>query len=418
MATNPFPGLRSFKPTEDDRFFGRQQQIDALVAQPAEVPLMAVSSASGCGKSSLVLAGLLQELKRQHDAEDETDWRPVVMRPGNRPIAKLAAALAMALGAGGGDAPTDTPTDRPTDTVATGAEATADGASDEQDPLTRRIASLYGQLRLRGLALVEVVLLARLPTGTRVLVVVEQFEEIFRFKRMADADEASAFVKLLLQAAADPVSPVSVVLTLRSDTLGGCADFPDLPEAVSRGSYLVPRLSRNQRKEAITRPVALRSARIAQRLVQRLLSDVSDDVDDLPVMQHALSRTWWRWAETCGGIRPIDLEHYDAIGAAAGALSQHAEEARLSLGASGQQTATGAGGAGPTARTSANTNSGAPRGGLVERVFQALTERVAEGTEVRRPLDFNQLCAVCGDGSALGTAGPKTPGPAPAVTAS
>lgn len=400
IATNPFPGLRSFKPTEADRFFGRQQQIDALVARLAEVPLVAVSGASGCGKSSLVLAGLLHELKRRHQADDETDWRPVVMRPGNRPIANLAEALALALDAGNGDAPGDIPSDP----VASGAAATADGASDDQDPLSRRIASLYGQLRLGGLALVEVVRLARLPVGTRVLVVVDQFEEIFRFKRMADADEASAFVKLLLQAAADPASPVSVVLTLRSDTLGGCADFPDLPEAVSRGSYLVPRLSRNQRKEAITRPVEWRGARIAPRLVQRLLSDVSDDFDDLPVMQHALSRTWRRWAETCGGSRPIDLEDYDAIGAAAGALSQHAEEARLSLGPLGQQAATGSGGAGRAASTGANTDSGAPRGGLVERVFRALTERVAEGTEVRRPLDFNQLCAVCGDGSAQGTA--------------
>ena len=365
LAANPFPGLRSFKPSEADRFFGRQQQIDALVARLAEVPLVAVSGASGCGKSSLVLAGLLNELKRQHDADDETDWRPVVMRPGSRPIANLATALAAALGSNAEPAPTN------------------DSAGD--DPLARRAASLYGQLRLGGLALVEVVRLARLPAGTRVLVVVDQFEEIFRFKRLADADEASAFVKLLLQAAADPDSPVSVVLTLRSDELGGCADFPDLPEAVSRGSYLVPRLTRNQRKEAIARPVELRGARIAPRLVQRLLSDVSDDFDDLPVMQHALSRTWQRWAETCGGSRAIDLEDYDATGGAlsrqtdaaggsANALSNHADEACLSLGALGQA------------------------GGAVGRVFRALTERVAGGTEVRRPLDFNQLCAICGGG--------------------
>ena len=392
-AANPFPGLRSFKPTEADRFFGRQQQIDALVARLAEVPLVAVSGASGCGKSSLVLAGLLNELKRRHEANDETNWRPVVLRPGNRPIANLAAALALALAAGG-DAPIDAP--------APAAVAKADEVDDEQDPLARRSASLYGQLRLGGLALVEVVRLARLPARTRVLVVVDQFEEIFRFKRMADADEASAFVKLLLQAAADPASPVSVVLTLRSDTLGGCADFPDPPEAVSRGSYLVPRLSRNQRKEAITRPVELRGARIAPRLVQRLLSDVSDDFDDLPVMQHALSRTWQHWAKACDGQRAIDLEDYDTIGGAAGALSQHAEEARLSLGPLGQDAARSAA-AGQTGQ-GAHPASDAPGGGRVERVFRALTERVAEGTEVRRPLDFNQLCAVCGGGSAQGTA--------------
>src|SRR2546422_601665 len=121
--------------------------------------------------------------------------------------------------------------------------------------------------------------LAHLDPQVRVLVVVDQFEEIFRFKRMTDADEASAFVKLLLNAARDPDSPVSVVITLRSDALGSCADFRGLPEAINRGQYLVPKLTREQRKEAIVKPVELRGATIAPRLVQRLLNDVSGDFD-------------------------------------------------------------------------------------------------------------------------------------------
>lgn len=366
LASNPFPGLRAFRPAEADRFFGRQQQIDELVERLREARFIAVSGASGCGKSSLVLAGLLQALKRRHEEEVDTDWRPVVLRPGHRPIGHLAAALATALPA----------------TAATAAVA-GDDSPAPADPALHRYQTLYGQLCLGGLGLAEAVRNARLPGGTRVLVVVDQFEEVFRFRRIASdagADEAAAFVKLLLQAAADPGGAVSVVITLRSDTLGGCADFRDLPEAVSRGGYLVPRLKRAQRKEAIVRPVALRGARIAPRLVQRLLNDVSDDFDDLPVMQHALSRTWAQWATACGGSRPVDLEDYAATGGAAQALDNHADEAWQSLGP-----------------------LGAP-GGTVERVFRSLTERVAEGTEVRRPLQFSQLQAICGGGTAEGDA--------------
>ena len=146
IAANPFPGLRSFKPAEADRFFGRQQQIDALVARLARTPLLAVSGASGCGKSSLVLAGLLNELARRHADDDETDWRPVVMRPGNRPIANLAAALAGAL-VSASTAPEHHP-----DTGLDAAEALAETEADAAglDPLARRAASLYGQLRLGG----------------------------------------------------------------------------------------------------------------------------------------------------------------------------------------------------------------------------------------------------------------------------
>src|SRR5512137_1157179 len=348
LALNPYPGLRPYAVSEADLFFGRQRQVDELVERLHASTLVAVAGASGCGKSSLVLAGLLHELGRRHEAEGEIEWRPVVMRPGNHPIANLASALAAAL-----------------DSVAT--LGGPGGSAAAVDPT--RAAALDGRLRLSGIGLVEAVRLAHLPPRVRVVVVVDQFEEIFRFRRMTDQDESAAFVKLLLHAALDPESPVSVVLTLRSDTLGYCADFRDLPEAISRGQYLVPRLTRDQRKDAIVGPVELRGFRVAPRLVQRVLNDVSDDFDDLPVMQHALSRTWRRWAATCEGSRPIDVEDYEAIGAAAHALSLHADEAYDSL--TGQ-------------------------GAVVEMVFRALTERVAEGTEVRRPMQFEQLCAVTG----------------------
>ena len=433
LADNPFPGLRAFEPSESDRFFGRRQQVDALVAQLATTPLLAVSGASGCGKSSLVKAGLLEALEQAHEVDGQSAWLPVVMRPGQRPMANLAQALAAAL---------PRLADHP------GPEPLEDGGANSLDA---RAASLLGQLRLGGLGLVEVVRLARLPANARVLLVVDQFEELFRFRRLAslgacrtwgvdsekrpqrgqflpdlqahspamgqkagkkwtaaavsqptipesgrllgtgsadalDVDEASAFVKLLLQAAADPGSPVSVVLTLRSDTLGGCADFAGLAEVVSAGSVLVPRLSRNQRKQAITGPVALRGQRIAPRLVQRLLNDVSDDFDDLPVMQHALSRTWQHWAQQpppAAGTarRPIDLEDYLAVGGASDALARHADEARQSLGPLGEP------------------------GGMLERAFRALTERTAEGTALRRPLPWLQLRAVCaGDDATEGAA--------------
>ncbi|MEL4178191.1 NACHT and WD repeat domain-containing protein [Roseateles sp. PN1] len=367
LAANPFPGLRSFEPNEADRFFGRESQIEALLLRLSQVPLVAVSGASGCGKSSLVKAGLLNELKRRHEQDDEAEWRAVVMRPGIQPLQNLAAVLAECLPAA--EAATPEP--------AAAAAASADSAEPEElSPAARRVASICGQLRMGGMALVELVRRSHLPPGVRLLVVVDQFEELFRFKRMANTEEASAFVKLLLQAAADPASRIRVVLTMRSDTLGGCADFPGLPEAVSAGGYLVPRLTRQQRKDAIVKPIEWRGAQIAPRLVQRLLNDVSSDFDDLPVMQHALSRTWRHWAQACQGSRPIDLDDYEKIGAAVDALSRHADEARLSLGPLGEP------------------------GGAVERVFRALTERMAEGTEVRRPIELGQLCAICKRGPA------------------
>src|SRR5688572_2804317 len=93
VASNPFPGLRAFATSEADRFFGRKQQIEELAARLDGVSFLAVAGSSGCGKSSLVLAGLLSKLSRGTASGSQTVWSAAVMRPGNQPMANLAEQL-------------------------------------------------------------------------------------------------------------------------------------------------------------------------------------------------------------------------------------------------------------------------------------------------------------------------------------
>ena len=103
-------------------------------------------------------------------------------------------------------------------------------------------------------------------------------------------------MQLLIEATRDDEAPVDVVLTMRSDFLGDCSQFRELPEAINQGLYLVPRLTRSQLREAITAPAAVGGATLSPRLVQRLLNDAGTDPDMLPVVQHAMMRTWDIWA--------------------------------------------------------------------------------------------------------------------------
>src|SRR5205085_744322 len=167
----------------------------------------------------------------------------------------------------------------------------------------------------------------RMPSNESLLVVVDQFEELFRFARVSASEqyryEAAAFVKLLLEAARQREHSVYVVLTMRSDFLGDCAQFWDLPEAINEGQYLIPRMTRDQRAEAITGPLTVCGGEITQRLVNRLLNDTGDNPDMLPILQHALMRTWENWAGDHADGEPVDLRHYEAIGTMSAALSQH-----------------------------------------------------------------------------------------------
>jgi WD40 repeat protein len=341
IAGNPFVGLRPFDRSDAQFFFGRDDQLDALTTRLGAERFVAVLGSSGAGKSSLVRAGLLPALEGGLVPGIGSAWAIAVMTPGANPIGSLAAALVRVL------------------------EPQA-STRDKQSPFLEAV------LRRGALGLVEAV--RESPLGSRPLfLLVDQFEEIFRFKRMAqaagDLDHASAFVKLLLEAVRQETPAVYVMLTMRSEFLGNTSEFHDLPEAINDGLFLIPRLTRDQLTEAISGPVAVAGGRIAPSLVQRLLNDVGDDADQLPVLQHALLRTWEEWRKK-GNEPGLTIEHYEAIKGLSGALSEHADEAFLELDDKQQK--------------------------IAEMIFKALTERGSDGREVRRPTSLRELAAVAG----------------------
>jgi WD40 repeat protein len=342
--TNPFPGLRPFEFGESHLYFGRDGQSDQLIRKLAATRFVAVVGTSGSGKSSLVRAGLLPDLFGGFMPGAGSRWRVCLMRPSNDPLGNLARAL----------------------------NSTEVFGSEDEENRQIQTAIAEATLRRGSLGLVEAVRQNRMASNESLLVVVDQFEELFRFAHVSGSEqyryEAAAFVKLLLEAARQRELNIYVVLTMRSDFLGDCSIFWDLPEAVNEGQYLIPRMTRDQRAEAITGPIAVCGGRIAQRLVNRLLNDTGDNPDMLPILQHALMRTWENWAADHAEGEPVDLRHYEAVGTMSDALSRHADEAFAEL-----------------------TDE---RSRLVaERVFKALTEKGEDNREVRRPTVLADLCA-------------------------
>lgn len=341
--SNPFPGLRFFGFDDTTLFFGREGQSDTLLRKLGDTRFLAVVGASGSGKSSLICAGLLPALYSGLMTGTGSQWRVALFRPGNDPIGNLARAVNSA-----GQLPSE--------------------AGDNAE-----IQSMFTEVTLRRSSLGLIECADRLATNRNqnLLVIVDQFEELFRFRgaRSGTGDQAAAFVKLLIEAAAQDAFPVYVVLTMRSDFLGDCAQFHELPEAINRGQYLIPRMSRDDRTMAITGPIAVGGAQITPRLVNRLLNDMGESLDQLPIMQHALMRTWEHWTQQ-ESEKPLDLANYEAIGGMNNALSLHGDEAYNEL---------------------ADERSRM----LAEKVFKALTE-MANSYVYRRPAQLREVCDIVG----------------------
>ena len=354
MSANPYPGLRPFRADEAHLFFGRESQVDAMVDRLAAAHFLAVVGSSGCGKSSLVSCGLQPALQRGLMSGAGSSWRIASLRPGADPIRALAACLAQP----------GVLFDAPPEAAAGSAAAVA----------VPRAALVEATLRLSKRGLVDLVEMARLPAATRLLLVVDQFEELFRYRALAAAQarvaqDAVGLVNLLLEAVQAPEAGVYVVLTMRSDFLGDCTQFNGLAEAINAGQYLVPRLTRDERRAAIAGPAAVAGAVISPTLLTRLVNDVGDNPDQLSILQHALNRTWAVWALDNEPGSALALHDYEAIGTMAHALDRHAERALADLPDSGALV-------------------------LAERIFKALTDRAADPRGVRRPTRFDTLCAI------------------------
>ncbi len=338
--SNPFVGLRPFESRDSLYYFGRRQQTRALLQQLHANRFVAVIGSSGCGKSSLVRAGLIPNLEAGFVAQDRDLWQIATFKPGNAPLANLAHALAS--------------TDGATASPETAAEWSMIIERRGAQALTERLAvNLDGE-------------------DSNLLVVVDQFEELFRFQQDRTTrvrEEAADFVALLLHLAAQTTAPVYVVMTMRSDFLGECDAFQGLPEAMNQSQYLVPRLTRQQRREAILGPIRLAGADITPRLMDRLLNDSQEAKDDLPVLQHALMRTWSVRRQTDGAA--LDLEHYEAAGTIRQALRKHADEALADLDEQKHR--------------------------IAKRMFQALTETDAANRRIRRPARLGHIAAICGE---------------------
>jgi tetratricopeptide (TPR) repeat protein len=353
--SEPYPGLRPFRRDETHIFFGREATIDDMIERLAAHHFLAVTGPSGSGKSSLVFTGLLDALDRGLLIEAGSVWRVADFRPGGEPFARLAKALL----------------------AATGAPASAE---------TRALTE--AKLARGPFGLVQLLDEIEFPAKSNLLVLVDQFEEIFRFRQDPASDEIDAFVALLLASAKQTKRPICVVITMRSDFLGECAQFANLAETINDGQFLTPRLTRDQCRQAIEEPARVYGGCVEEDLVTRLLNDMGGNPDQLPLLQHALMLLWQRARERAGNDSPLlTLADYESVGgigtrrsppdtaasaesqASNGALSDHADRVLSAL-TSEQQ-------------------------GLAEILFRALTESGgAGGRDVRRPISLAKAAAI------------------------
>jgi len=302
-SSNPFPGLRPFTVDECHLYFGREGQVDDILLKLSKHRFVCVMGYSGSGKSSMMSCGLVPVLYGGFVTHSSPHWHVITTRPGATPLQNL------------------------TESVVDYLIANNRIASDDRIVHTSIINSV---LRSGPHGLVEVSKYLQQHKLDNVFFMVDQFEELFRFHETEAADEVfdetQLYVNLILHAIHQQDTPVYIAVTMRSDFIAKCSAYSGLTEVINESNYLVPQMTRDQKKMAIEGPIAVAGGRISQRLVKRLLADMGRNQDQLPILQHALMRTWDYWVVNREPGEPMDIRHYNAIGKITQALSLHANE--------------------------------------------------------------------------------------------
>ncbi|OFY66775.1 MAG: hypothetical protein A2Y71_01570, partial [Bacteroidetes bacterium RBG_13_42_15] len=294
---NPFPGLRPFTPEESEFFFGREDESSEIAGKLIRNRFVAVTGASGSGKSSLILCGLLPKI-RGLSSKETGIWRILTMKPGNDPFGNLTGSFAENI-------------------------PDADKRNKSKDEIIKLLKE-----NPDGIA--EVIKRLSSDIKGKVLLFIDQFEELFRYGSpetgIGTGTDTAGFIDLLTNAVTHSNPDFYLVITLRSDLISVCEHYRGFIELLNNSNFLVSRMSRENFREVIIGPVKNAGAEIDNDLVEQLIDEVEDRTDQLPVLQHALMRTWIRWKELDEPERPIDYTDYSSVGTMKDAISRHADE--------------------------------------------------------------------------------------------
>ncbi len=289
---SPFRGLLRFEPQHAGFFYGRQTVVDDLDAKVRTGRFVGVVGASGSGKSSVVLAGLIPLLRARRPLQDTT-WVDVVSNPGINPWRRMADAFAL--------------------------------VTDRAD-----VSTLASDLQAGNGALESAVERARASNGaSRVLLVIDQFEELFT---LTDPKFRQPFLQELIAITRLPF--VCVLITLRADFYGQALQIPGMLDLLKEGQVNVGPMNDKELRDVIEMPARRVGLRYEDGLMDLILKDIAGQTDALPLLEYALQSLWQRRQNSM-----LTVKAYTEIGGVGEAIAKRADDLLASLSSADQKHA-------------------------------------------------------------------------------
>ncbi|MDF5719550.1 MAG: hypothetical protein PUP91_03455, partial [Rhizonema sp. PD37] len=285
----PYRGLYHFSPDDAEFFFGRKVFVEELFQATQNRNFLPVLGASGSGKSSVVLAGLVPKLQQTGD------WLFTHFRPGKDPFYALAESLVPLY---------------------------TQGDATEQIAQARELAKYFHD---KEVTLDDILshIQCQHPNH-RLLLIADQFEELYTL--CPDQKIRHSFLDTLLASFQSDGKTDVLIATMRADFLGNALSYPKFGDVLQNADIKIRSMNRSELSEVIVKPVEKLGVKFQDGLVERILDDIEDEPGNLPLMEFALTELWKRRAD-----KQLTHAAYEEIGEVTGALARHADENYHSL---------------------------------------------------------------------------------------
>ncbi|NET34881.1 MAG: hypothetical protein F6K19_23135 [Cyanothece sp. SIO1E1] len=289
----PFKGLAYFDCNDEDPkyFYGRDALTDVLLEKVRESNFLTVLGPSGSGKSSVVRAGLLNQLKLGQRLSDSHTWPIYILSPGEHPLESLARVF-----------------------------VAPDLSEVERADQIRKAQELISSGSLGLCQLINAF------ESNRVVLAIDQFEECFTLCR--DVVERQQFFECLLKALERLDKKLCLIITMRADFLGKCLeqDYNGLSKKIEDNIVGITPMDRDELTQVIIEPAKQVGLEVENELVNQMLVDTEGESGSLPLLQYTLTELWKHRS-----VNWLTLATYNQLGGVRGTLQKRADKVYESL---------------------------------------------------------------------------------------
>lgn len=341
FLNNPFPGLRPYRTDEKELFFGRDSESPEILTKLLANRFLAVTGSPGSGKTSLINCIVIPGLISMTGA-GEKGIKTVYFCPGTDPLYELAKVIH--------------------------SELSSVCPVDECDRLT-------GEIMRAEKGAAERIFRKLSGDGKRKLIIIaDRFGEVLKPGNLQKPDERQSgiisLIDLLTEAVTMESPEVFVVVAMDTAQIAAFSHFKTLTRLINKSNHLVQWMGLDCYRDVIEQPVLKAGAVIDDNLTVMMAGDAGEDPGMLPLLQHALMRTWEQWEQSGYHGNPLGLADYSVAGRPGDSVSVHGDEIYNHLDEREKL--------------------------ICEKLFKALTGKGSDNSGIRRPKTFSSLLSVTG----------------------